>query len=158
MWPLFFELLSKSLKLLIKLMIEQQFFFFYYLNIIFCSNLRVSLIYYYVVHVHWIPAICVPLVKISLLQCLKTIESLVLVLLLPHLSNQYMVTWDFYSKAGSFIRLVRWNESHNNQFTCVNFIMYFGLRIILRVVFHYNWYLSTMCKDFWMQWSGKLTL
>ena len=32
MWPLFFELLSKSLELLIKLMIEQQFFLFYYLN------------------------------------------------------------------------------------------------------------------------------
>lgn len=32
MWLLFFELLSKSLKLLIKLMIEQQVFFFYYLN------------------------------------------------------------------------------------------------------------------------------
>lgn len=32
MWPLFFKLLSKSLKLLIKLMIDQQFFFFYYLN------------------------------------------------------------------------------------------------------------------------------
>ena len=34
MWPLFFKLLSKSLKLLIKLMIDQQFFFFYYLLLI----------------------------------------------------------------------------------------------------------------------------
>ena len=75
------------MELLIKLMIEKQVFFFYYLNIVFCSNLRVSLIYYYVVHVHWIPARCVPLDKVKLLQCLKTIESLVLVLLLPHLSN-----------------------------------------------------------------------
>ena len=88
MWLLFFELLSKSLELLIKLMIEHQFFFLLlFKQLFFAQILHVSLIYYYVVHVHWIPARCVPLDKVKLLQCLKTIESLVLVLLLPHLSN-----------------------------------------------------------------------